>query len=152
PNNASYSKYLAEFDKGFDDNKTNAVQGTAFLGVDLGKFKIATTAGADYNEGYRDIFFPRTLMQTTNYASNYFGYNQRLFIDNIATYDLNINSDHAFHFELGNNFQFDTYRYNYAYAYKGSNDYIKLNLLRSDPNASGYLEPYVFSKFLVYKI
>ncbi|MEJ7558990.1 MAG: SusC/RagA family TonB-linked outer membrane protein [Pedobacter sp.] len=152
PNKDKYGQYLKEFDKGFDKNKSNIIEGYIKVGVDLGKFKFLTTAGLDYYEGYRDIFFPRTLLQTTNYASNYFGYNQRATIDNVATYDLDLNEDHKFNFSLGNTVQYDTYRYSFAYAYKGSNDFIKLNLLRSDPNRTAeYLEPYVFRRELVYK-
>lgn len=151
PNNESYSKYLSEFDKGFDDNRSNIIQGFAQIGVDLGKFKFHSTFGVDYNEGYRDIFYARTLMQTTNYASNYFGYSQRVFLDNMASYDLQLNDDHNFRFEAGSSFHYDTYKYNYAYAYKGSNDFIKLNLLESDPNDGNYLNPLVYNRFLVYK-
>ncbi|TCD01324.1 SusC/RagA family TonB-linked outer membrane protein [Pedobacter psychroterrae] len=152
PSKEKYGQYLAEFDKGFDDNRSNLVQGLANVGVDLGKFKFNSSFGVDYNEGYRDIFFARTLLQTTNYASNYYGYNQRSFFDNVATYDLEVNEDSRFNFTLGSSFQYDAYKYNYAYAYKGSNDFIKLNLLRSDPgNQATYLEPFVFNRFLVYK-
>ena len=151
PNKESYGNYLSEFDKGFDNNKSNIVQGFARIGIDLGKFRFNSTFGVDYNEGYRDIFYARTLLQTTNYASNYFGFSQRAFFDNTASYDLALNDDHKFNFEVGSSFQYDTYKYNYAYAYKGSNDFIKLNLLVSDPNAGNYLEPYVFNRFLVYK-
>ena len=151
PNKLKYGQYLREFDKGFDKNKSNIVEGYIKVGLDFGNFKFLSTAGLDYYEGYRDIFFPRTLLQTTNYASNYFGYNQRATIDNIATYDLDLNDDHKFTFSLGNTIQYDTYRYTYAYAYKGSNDFIKLNLLQSNPAAGGYLDPYVFRRELVYK-
>ncbi len=151
PNNDNYSQYLSEFDKGFDNNRNNILQGFARIGVDLGKFKLHSTFGVDYNEGYRDIFYPRTLMQTTNYASNYFGYSQRVSFDNTASYDLNLNEDNNFRFEAGASIQYDTYKYNYAYAYKGSNDFIKLNLLQSDPNNGDYLNPFVYDRFLVYK-
>lgn len=151
PNKETYRNYLAEFDKGFDNNKSNMVQGFTRIGIDLGKFNFNSTFGVDYNEGYRDIFYARTLMQTTNYVSNYFGLSQRMFFDNTASYNLALNDDHNLNFVAGSSFQYDTYKYNYAYAYKGSNDFIKLNLLESDPNKSNYLEPYVFNRFLVYK-
>ena len=151
PNKLKYSEYLSQFDKGFDDNRSNIVEGLVRLGIDLGKFKFNTTFGLDHNEGYRDIFYPRTLLQTTNYASNYYGYSRRVFFDNTATYDLKINDVHTFNFVVGSSFQYDTYKYNYAYAYKGSNDFVKLNLLQSDPNRSDYLEPFVFRRELVWK-
>ncbi len=152
PNKGKYSDYLAQFDSGFDNNKTNLVDGYVKFGLDLGKFKFITSLAMDYNEGYRDIFYPSSLLQTTNYASNYFGYNQRSTIDNVATYSYEVNSDNKFDFTLGNQFQFDFFRYTYGYAYKGSNDFIKLNLLKSDPTRSDYLLPDgVYKPQLVYK-
>ncbi|GAA4105320.1 SusC/RagA family TonB-linked outer membrane protein [Mucilaginibacter panaciglaebae] len=151
PNKANYANYLAQFDDGFDNNTTNVVNGYAKFAIDLGKFKFVTTYNIDYNEGYRDIFYPRTLLQTTNYASNYFGYNDRTTIDNVATYEYAPNDDNKFEFTAGNMFQYDFSRYTYAYAYKGSNDFIKLNLLNSDPNRDDYLTPTVFQSQLVYK-
>ncbi|RZK79790.1 MAG: SusC/RagA family TonB-linked outer membrane protein [Pedobacter sp.] len=151
PNKERYAAYLNEFNKGFDNNKTNLINGYVKLGFDLGKFKFISTLALDYNEGTRDIFFPSTLLETNNYASNYFGYNQRATVDNIATYEYDLNEDHKFNFSLGNIIQYDNYRYSYAYAYKGSNDFIKLNLLESDPGSSNYLNPTVFRRELVYK-
>jgi TonB-linked SusC/RagA family outer membrane protein len=151
PNKDKYQLYLDQFDSGFDNNKNNLVNGYVKFGIDLGKFKFITTYNVDYNEGYRDIFYPRTLLQTTNYASNYFGYNERTTIDNVATYDYQINKDHKFNFTLANVIQYDFYRYTYAYAYKGSNDFIKLNLLNSDPTKSNYLSPIVYQSQLIYK-
>lgn len=151
PNKDWYGRYLNEFDKGFDDNKTNSVQGFIKLGLNFKNFNWITTGGVDYNEGYRDIFFARTLMQTTNYASNYYGYSQRSFIDNIASYDWNLDDDNKFNFQAGASLQFDEYKYEYAYGYKGSNDFIKLNLLESNPARSDYLSPTVFNQNLVYK-
>jgi hypothetical protein len=38
--------------------------------------------------------------------------------------------------------QYDSYKYQFAYAYKGANDFIKLNLLEPDPNNGELPEPY----------
>jgi TonB-linked SusC/RagA family outer membrane protein len=151
PEESKYRSYLAQFDKGFDKNKENLVTGYIKALIELGKFRFVSTFGVDYNEGYRDIFYPRTLLQNTNYASDYFGYNQRITIDNVATYDYDLNADNKFHFTLGNQFQYDFYRYSYDYAYKGSTDFIKINLLNSDPNKSNYLTSQVFQSQLIYK-
>ncbi|GAB3929078.1 SusC/RagA family TonB-linked outer membrane protein [Mucilaginibacter myungsuensis] len=145
PNITKYSEYLDQFDRGFDNNKSNLYNGYAKFAAEFGKFKFVSTFAVDYNEGYRDIFYPRTLLQTNNYASNYFGFNQRATIDNVATYDYDLNSDNSFNFALGQTMQYDFYQYTYAYAYKGSNDFIKLNLLNND------LTPTVFRQQLVYK-
>lgn len=157
PNKDYYASYLNEYTKGFDDNKTNSIQGFAKLVGTLGKFKISSSFNVDYNEGYRDIFYARTLLQGNSYASNYYGFNQRLMMDNKATYDLNLKNVHDFHFELGQSMIWDIYKYNNAYAYKGANDYIKINLLDSKPindNGSvngGYLTPVAFPRELTYR-
>jgi len=151
PNKDNYGAYLDQFNRGFDNNKTNILNGYSKFALEFGKFRFVTTLSADYDEGYRDIFYPKTLLQTNNYVSNYFGYNTRTSVDNIATYDYQINDDNKFNFTLGNTLQFDNYRYSYAYAYKGSNEFIKLNLINSDPNSADFLNPTVFRKELVYK-
>ena len=151
PNNESYKAYLSQFDNGFDNNFNNLVQGLGRLTFDLGEFKVITRFSMDYNEGFRDLFYPRTLMEGNSYASNYYGFNQRLILDNSVTYTHQFNADHSIHLEAGQSTQKDTYKYNYAYAYKGLNDFIKLNLLESDPNNGNYLNPIAFPKPLVYK-
>ena len=152
PNKDYYGQYLDQFKKGFDDNKTNVIDGFARLAIDLGRFKFNTTFIVDYNEGYRDVFYARTLLQGNSYASNYYGYNQRVMINNKATYDLTTADKlNDFHFEAGQSTQWDTYKYDNAYAYKGSNDYIKINLLDSDPNSGGYLTPTAFPRELTYR-
>jgi len=157
PNKKYYGEYLAQFEKGFDKNKTNLIQGYARLALELGKFNFSSTFNIDYNEGYRDIFYARTLLQGTSYASNYYGFNQRIQFINRATYDLALRRMHKLHVEFNQSVQWDTYKYNNAYAYKGTNDYIKINLLDSDPkklNGSdndNYLNPLAFPRELTFK-
>jgi len=151
PNNSVYSEYMDRYNNGFDDNYTNIIQGNAKLVFDFDKFKYTTQLVADYNEGYRDIFYPRTLLEGNSYASNYYGFNQRLIFDNFLSYRWDIDEKQQLFFQGGNVLQWDTYKYNYAYAYKGVNDFIKLNLLNSDPNSDDYLVPTAFPRQLVYK-
>lgn len=151
PNKDYYADYIKEYKKGFDNNNTNIIDGYAKIGVEFGRFKFITTLGVDYNEGYRDIFYARTLLQGNSYASNYFGFSQRLMIDNKATYDLTLNKVHEFHFEAGQSVQWDTYKYSNAYAYKGVNDFIKINLLNSNPYDQNYLTTQAFPRELTYK-
>ncbi|EDM35586.1 putative outer membrane protein [Pedobacter sp. BAL39] len=145
PNKSVYGRYLDDIDVGFDNNKTNVLEAYASLGINIGKFNFISRFSADYTEGYRDLFYPKVLMEENSYASNYYGYSQRLLWDNKATYDLQLNGLHNFHFEVGQSVNWDSYKYNYGYAYKGTNDYIKLNLLNGDGNASA------FPKQLMYK-
>ncbi|RLJ72019.1 TonB-linked SusC/RagA family outer membrane protein [Pedobacter alluvionis] len=157
PNKDFYGSYLQEYKKGFDDNKTNSIQGYAKLEGIFGRFKVVSSFNADYSEGYRDVFYARTLLQGNSYASNYYGFSQRLMMDNKVTYDLNLNKVHDFHFALGQSMQWDIYKYSNAYAYKGVNDYIKINLLDSKPknddgsDNGGYLTPVAFPRELTYR-
>lgn len=151
PNKQIYDGYVSQFDKGFDNNFNNVVQGQGRLVLDLGDFKFVTKLAVDYSEGFRDLFYPRTLMDEISYASNYYGFNQRLIFDNVLTYSHLFNEKHLVSFEGGQSINWDTYKYNNSYAYKGINDFIKLNLLETDPNNSNYLMPLAFPRELVYK-
>ena len=148
PNKESYQKYLNEYDKSIDDNVNNIVQGYVALNFSLSKFKYTTRLAADYNEGIRDLFVPSTLMETNNYVSNYFGYNQRLVLSNVITFDNVYQEKHKVTFEVGHNYMADTHRYNYATAYNGPNDFIKLNVVEGSKGESDYLTP---NSFTVYR-
>lgn len=157
PNKEEYLGLMDAYNNGYDDNKSNVVEGLARLGIELGNFNMASRFSVDYNEGYRDLYYPRALMEGNSYASNYYGSNQRLVADNVITYDFDFPSLHALRLETGQSVQWDTHKYNYAYAYKGYNDFIKLNLLDSDPKLPNgadnpnYLIPTAFPRELVYK-
>src|SRR5690606_41530061 len=103
-----------------------------------------------YNEGYRDLFYPSTILEKSNFASNYYGYNQRLLVDNQVSYDIE-NDANYYYFEAGNTLMWDSYIYNYAYAYKDANNFIKINLLDCDSNSGNYIHPTPFPRQLVYK-
>ncbi|WP_257667488.1 SusC/RagA family TonB-linked outer membrane protein [Parapedobacter tibetensis] len=151
PNNDIYRGYLQQFDNSFDNNATNIVEGHAKLVFDFNRLKVTSRVAVDYNEGYRDLFYPRTLMEENSYASNYYGYNQRLLFDNHLSYDVDLGAQHTLYLEAGSTLQWDAFKYNYAYAYKGINDFIKINLLESDPDNLDYLVPQAFPSQLVYK-
>jgi TonB-linked SusC/RagA family outer membrane protein len=151
PNKLYYGKYLKEFEKSFDENKTNEVNGYFKLNVALGHdFNFTSNFGFDYNEGVRDLFYPSTLLETVNYLSNYFGYNQRTYFNNTLTYHHKWNAKHDVTIEGGQVFQSDFNRYNYAYAYKGPNDLIRVNLLYSDNTKDEYLSPKSFNHGLIF--
>lgn len=151
PNKDSYDLYLKKYENSFDDNNSNIVEGFAGLLFDLGRLTFSTKFSVDYNEGYRDLFYPRTLLENNSFASNYYGYSQRIQFENLLTYKVPLSGSHNLSLEAGQFVQWDTYKYNYAYAYRGVNDFIKLNLLESDPNNSNYLTPLAFPRELVYK-
>ncbi len=151
PSNGVYSQYLNQFENGFDNNATNSIQGFANLDFIFSKLTVSSKLSIDYNEGHRDIFYPRALMDEVNFASNYYGYNQRLIFDNSVRYDWQINEEHSLQVSGGGVLQWDTYKYNYAYGYRGINDFIKLNLIEADRNKFEFLDPTSFSHQLVYK-
>lgn len=142
PNKASYGTFLNEYEKAIDENSNNLIQGSLGLTFKLNKVKFTSSLMFDYTEGIRDVFYPSTLMEGNNYVSNYFGFNQRAIWDNAFTYDWKINEDHKIDFRLGQSLQYDTYKYNYANAYNGPNDFIKINLVDRDLDA--YNSFYVF--------
>ncbi|HEY9258432.1 SusC/RagA family TonB-linked outer membrane protein, partial [Chitinophaga sp.] len=150
PNKEAYGAYLGEYDKSFDRNKTNSINGYFRLKAAYNDWSFTSSLSADYNEGLRDLFYPSTLMETINYVSNYFGYNQRVSFNNTFTFHHQWAKKHDLSLEAGQVFEADFNRYNYSYAYNGPNDLIKLNLSNSDPGNSNYLLPSVFNHSLTF--
>jgi len=142
PNKDYFGQFQTEYDKSFDKNRNNMFNGLANLIFNFGNFKAKTQLGVDYTEGFRDFFFPSTLMETNSYVSNYFGYNQRMILENSVGYSLVPHKDARLDIEVGQNLLWDTYHYSYGNAFRGSNDYIKVNLL-TDPR--GNYNIYIFS-------
>ena len=110
----------------------------------------------DYNENRRDLFFPSSLMSNNNYASNYFGYNERLAFDNIINYRKDLTDGQLF-LEGGFNLQADKQKYNYIQAYRGPNDYIKINKVSGDKSRADYLQsigfiPYLYSDKIQHRL
>ncbi|WPQ65228.1 SusC/RagA family TonB-linked outer membrane protein [Chitinophaga sancti] len=150
PNKTFYAQYLKEWDKSFDDNKTNEVNGYFSINLKIAdNWQFTSLSGFDYNEGLRDVFYPSTLLETVNYLSNYFGYNQRVFVNNTIQFQHKWGK-HGVKIEAGENFQADFNRYNYSYAYKGPNDLIRVNLLYSDNTKDNYLSPKSFNHALIF--
>ncbi|WGQ07647.1 SusC/RagA family TonB-linked outer membrane protein [Pedobacter gandavensis] len=143
PNKALYQNFLDEYKKVIDDNTNTLLQGAVALTLKLDKISFTTSVLFDYMEGTRDAFFPSTLMEDNNFVSNYFGFNQRVILNNAFSYKYDLNKDHKFEFELGQSLQDDTYKYNYAKAYNGPNDFIKINKVDGNRDHDDYLEsPY----------
>lgn len=143
PNKAVYGNYIDIYNrKVVDDNITNGLQG--YMKIDLNildNLKFTTNFMLDYNEGIRDLFYPREYMETINYMSTYYGYSQRYIFSNKVAYTLDLNDKNRFNLTVGSDYQEDLYRYNFARAYDGPNDYIKLNTVEGDVNKGDYLTP-----------
>lgn len=151
PNKSAYDAYLQLHDKGFDNNFSNILEGNIALNLQLGSFKFKSRLSVDYNEGFRDLFHHDDLMEGNSFASNYYGYSQRLIYDNVASYDWELDNNNNLFLEAGNVMQWDLHKYNYAYAYKGINPNIKINLLESDRDNGNFLNPTAFPRQLTYK-
>lgn len=149
PNKNLYALYLQNFDKlSLDDNiSMNAL---ASLGIDvhlLDGLDFASRISLDYNENRRDVFWPSMLMEGNNYTSNYLGYNERLIFDNRISYRKELNVGTLL-FEGGFSTQADRQKYNYLQAYRGPNDYIKINKVEGDRNKAEYLVSIGFIPYL----
>ena len=142
PNKAVYGIYTDRYAReAVDNNLTTNFQGNLNLSLDImDNLNFTTSFSVDYNEGVRDLFYPSTLMETINYMSTYYGYTQRFIFGNKLTYNRLLN-DNMFKMTVGSDYSEDLYRYNYARAYDGPNDYIKLNVVEGDKNKGEYLLP-----------
>ncbi|RZL07600.1 MAG: SusC/RagA family TonB-linked outer membrane protein, partial [Pedobacter sp.] len=109
-----------------DNNRSTVLNGNFSLSAKLRKISLTSSLLFNYNEGIRDYFVPSTLNAGSSYISSYFGFSQRLAINNAARYTLDLDKDNQISFDLGQSLQGDTHKYNYARAYNGPNDYVKL--------------------------
>ena len=143
PNKSTYTNYRSLYNSSaVDDNITTHLQGFVKVGIDIFEnLNFSTNFSLDYNEGIRDLFYPGSLMETVNYMSSYYGYTQRFLFNNKLSYYKDLNDNSSLQVTLGSDYSEDLYRYNFARAYDGPNDYIKLNVVVGDANKSDYLEP-----------
>jgi len=142
PNKDMYRQYINVYDKALDNNSVNMIN--ALVNFDiyfLANLKYNSSLGIDYSEGLRQAFFPGSLMETNNYMSSYFGFNQRLVYSNRLDYDFKLQDKHQFNFTFGSTYQQDLYRYNYNRAYDGPNDFIKINVVEGDATKDEYGRP-----------
>lgn len=151
PSADGYNKYLYSFNKSFDNNHMNSVQGLFALSAKFRRLKINTRLMYDYNESLRDIFWHSSLMDGNNYISNYFGNNQRVGIENTAAYDLPLSHQSVLGVELGQSFQSELYHYEYSRGYKGPSDRVKMNIVEPNANDPNYLMPLSYGNQLIYR-
>lgn len=140
PNASIYDGYLTESSKNVDNNRSSILNGNLTLSAKINKVTVSSSMIFDYNEGSRDYFTPSTLMDGISYISDYFGYSQRIGLNNNAAYRFDIDKNNKLDIEAGLNFQGDTYKYNYSRAYNGPSDFVKINLVNGDPASSAYLD------------
>lgn len=151
PNSEIYGDFLEENRKNVDINRSSIINGNLILSAKVNKLQISSNLIFDYNEGVRDYFTPSTLMDGVSYISNYFGYSQRLAVNNTATYKVEVDANNTIDLEVGQSLQGDTYKYNYARAYNGPNDFVKLNLVEGDSKKEEYLNTLAAGGFYVFR-
>ncbi|MGC4235684.1 MAG: TonB-dependent receptor plug domain-containing protein [Niabella sp.] len=141
PNKRLYAAYLSQFDNKItiDNNINNALEGYLAIDAESSGFHYTGRLGFDYNEGLRDVFWPSNLLETNNFTSAYFGYNQRLITNHSLDYTFKLNQNEKLRIGILQGFNADMFRYNYAYAYNTPNDFIKSVIVKGDPSAGDYL-------------
>ncbi|MGJ7033550.1 TonB-dependent receptor plug domain-containing protein [Niabella hirudinis] len=142
PNLTNYDAFLQLYDNTIDKNATTSIQGYWNINLKLAKnLNYDARIAFDYNEGRRDLFWNSNLFDGTNYASNYFGFNQRLIIDNTLGYRKYFSGGRTLKLKGGISYAGDIQRYNYGIGYNGPNDYIKINVVSGDKqNPAKYLK------------
>jgi len=131
PNKAAYGNMLAVYDElGLDDNNTNFIQGRLDIVADiLRNLQFSTSFMLDYQEGNRNLFYPKALMDGVNYMSAYNGYTQRYVFSNKLKYNKVLAAGHDFYATVGSDYSEDLYRYLYSRVYNGPSDYIRKNIV-----------------------
>lgn len=142
PNKDVYRIYKDQHSESLDDNILNNVYGYLnFRFKIINNLSFDTKLSIDYTEGIRDVFWPSTLMEGSNFVSNYFGYTQRLMFSNNLNYFLNLGNKQSLKFRIGSEYLEDLYRFNYAKAYDGPNDFVKINVVEGNTSYGDYLQP-----------
>jgi TonB-linked SusC/RagA family outer membrane protein len=127
PNASSYQSLLDKYRGSVDKNVTNSFIGNFSALAKFGNFNLKSQLSLDYQEGVRDVFFGRPLMDNTSFISTYFGFNQRSAIQNSVDYTFNIaNNTHNIKLEAGHTFISDQTKYDYVLGYNTPNDFIKI--------------------------
>ncbi|MBZ4188310.1 TonB-dependent receptor plug domain-containing protein [Niabella beijingensis] len=144
PNLNNYNAFLDFYDNTIDDNATTSIQGFWDMNARLLKdLNYDARVAFDYNEGRRNIFWNSALFDGSNYASNYFGFNQRLVIENTLNFKRELKNGDVLKLKGGISYTGDIQRYNYGIGYNGPNDYIKVNVVKGNKKEPG---TYLISK------
>jgi len=138
PNLTNYNAFLGFYDNTIDDNASTSIQGFWDMNVRLAKeLNYEARVAFDYNEGRRNVFWNSSLFDGSNYASNYFGFNQRLMLENALNFKQDFSNGHILKAKGGISYTGDIQRYNYGIGYNGPNDYIKVNVVKGNKKEPG---------------
>jgi len=116
-------------DLGLDDNSVNFIQGRVDVAARFLKdYSFQTSFLVDYNEGNRNLFYPKALMENVNFMSAYNGYTQRYMFSNKFTFNKSL-GNHRLFGSIGSDYTDDMNRYLYSRVYNGPSDFIRRNII-----------------------
>ncbi|MCH5598314.1 Plug domain-containing protein [Niabella ginsengisoli] len=140
PNKNVYQRFTDIYEGDLiDDNLTSSVQGYFSLSANIGKAVNTARMSFDYNEGKRDVFYPKALFSGNNYVSNYFGFNQRFVLEDKIEYTHRFGNASLMNLNGGFNYQADISRYSYIQGYNGPDDVKRIAEVDGTTTSSGYL-------------
>lgn len=116
----SYLDVYEEYKK--NDNQNNLLNGYLAVNYDWKGLYVDTRLLLDYNTNVRHVFWPKALMESVNYVSNYSGYNRRLIWQSSADYKFDIRNTHFLKVGLQEIIMKSLQHYNYTQAYDGDDD------------------------------
>ncbi|PSL44379.1 TonB-linked SusC/RagA family outer membrane protein [Chitinophaga niastensis] len=127
PNKDYLSKYITEYDRVVDKNKSNAIQASLSVNYNfIPHFTFTSLLAIDYNDQNRDYFIPGSINEGNSYISYYTGLNRRITVDNAIAYTNNFSAKHTISLKLGQSVQLDSRKYDYTKGYRGPSDFIKI--------------------------
>ncbi|WP_158618175.1 SusC/RagA family TonB-linked outer membrane protein [Chitinophaga lutea] len=137
-NKAGVDQYFRYLEKGIDKNRNASIRVLNTLQYTVGRYvKINSRFGIDHGQNYRDLFIPTTVSDGNNFVSNYDGLHRRLVFDNSVEITPLQAKGHQLSVTLGQNNQWDMWKYNYGRAYKGKSDYIQIYQPGNNDNKPG---------------
>lgn len=140
PNKNIYQQFIDVYEGDLiDNNLTSSVQGYFSLSATLGKVVNTARLSFDYNEGKRDLFYPKVLFSGNNYVSNYFGFNQRFVLEDKLEYKHLFDNGSKLDLTGGLNYQGDLSRYSYFAGYNGPDDVKRIAEVDGNTQATQYL-------------
>lgn len=140
PNKNIYQQFIDVYEGDLiDNNLTSSVQGYFSLAANLGKVLNTARLSFDYNEGKRDLFYPKVLFSGNNYVSNYFGFNQRFILEDKLEYKYIFDNASRLDLTGGLNYQGDLSRYSYFAGYNGPDDVKRIAEVDGNTQATQYL-------------
>lgn len=127
PNKKYLNEYERLIDNQIDKNGANSLQVKADVQYALSKaFSLNTRFSVDYNDHFRDVFFPASINDGNSYSSYFTGINRRILLDNFAIFAKKVSPKHEVNVRIGQSLMADAVKYDYIQGYRGPSDFIKI--------------------------